>query len=674
MTRAIPEGVSAVLRLVLACVAPRGGSDDEWREAHALFAAAGLGAALGQLCMLLPSTSAAASDVRLPSTADAGGHGGGGGGTHGTPLRLVLRLLTDQMQAAPTGGDPTAPIEAQAALEAQAATHHAVAALLRLRAAPPASAANAASAAADADADAASAETPPRYSRDAAEEGAALTLDLLSFLNAVVTLHAETVDTVAGNAVLVPELARLAIATRGGGGSGGGSGGADIEGTDRIGAAACLLLAHMLRTLALESHHRQPSEQRRRQEAAAPAPMEAAAHAEMPPRYSREGAAPSSAARRSLVGQLCCELRLGTLLAGMRSPHALRRAATLHLAAELCDCGGLDAPGAGGAHEETWGVGLLNALLHAAASHEEIVLQGLRRLTASLACCPSRGVGDAFQRLADHPWPPRADHTRGAHECIPCTLCTTETVRASYNRWHLFLLELHVAGKPSLPPPLCAYWSLVLEARPAWTHEAVLHKPALVRELVALALNAAPFGGTELRLLGALKALSAISPPLAKEAVRLLRFRARDPSAARWRPAAAHDDPAATDGARAPQPQAGAAASAHKRRRVIDQSSDGASGGGGSGGGGGGAAPAVTHHQHAAFAGGGGSLVPRSSQVPPLASVRSPVLSIDGVAAPTSLLRAATPAGTEVKEVADAHLPEAELLRRAEQLMLEVSK
>ena len=45
VTRAIPEGVSAVLRLVLACVAPRGGSDDEWREAHALFAAAGLGAA-----------------------------------------------------------------------------------------------------------------------------------------------------------------------------------------------------------------------------------------------------------------------------------------------------------------------------------------------------------------------------------------------------------------------------------------------------------------------------------------------------------------------------------------------------------------------------------------------------------------------------------------------------
>lgn len=93
------------------------------------------------------------------------------------------------------------------------------------------------------------------------------------------------------------------------------------------------------------------------------------------------------------------------------------------------------------------------------------------------------------------------------------------------------------APRRPLRPSACAYWRLVLARRPEWMAEVSRRRPHLVRELVAKLLHVPHFGATELGLLAALSGLPhALDETLRAEAVELLRFRAREPSAARFAP------------------------------------------------------------------------------------------------------------------------------------------
>ena len=76
----------------------------------------------------------------------------------------------------------------------------------------------------------------------------------------------------------------------------------------------------------------------------------------------------------------------------------------------------------------------------------------------------------------------------------------------------------------------------------------MLRKPQLVREVVALVLHASPFGNEQLALLSSLKAISALSPQLVGEAVRLVQYRGREPTAARWGGARGAEQATSSDG------------------------------------------------------------------------------------------------------------------------------
>lgn len=501
--QAASGGLCAILGLVQECLVDVEPASTLTRESksgeggpstaepsHAAFAEAGLAAALAHLCMLLPVATEGA-----PSAA----------------LRLVIRLLTTQMRF--TAGHASCSVDASASLheaevgrllglggansaDTHAATHHAVTALLR----------DAKASGANGAGDGARGETR---------------LEMLNFLNVVVALHAETVDTIASNPAVVETLAHLAAV------------GMAVEQTStsppptadtaaaaasdgQCAAAACLLLTQLLRCLAADS----------------PA-------AELPAASLGPRGGSSSSMRRTLVEMLCIHLGdLGRLLPAVQSPLAIRCSAALHLMADLIDTGVLFAavtspsppppspttiatqldPSAPSQvllqppAADVWTSGLMCALLNLAVRREACALSGLHRLCASLVASDSAGVRAAFRRVAEHPW-------------------------------QLFLLEVAVKQR-RLQTPLCGYFTLVLEARPAWTHLAALRKPELFRKMANLLLHAKPFGAEELALLSALHAIAALSPPLVAEAQRLLAYRVREPSAARWGVADDVDDDA----------------------------------------------------------------------------------------------------------------------------------
>ena len=445
-------------------------------SAHATLAAAGLASALAQLCMLLPLVSEDNSAI------DA--------------LRLVLRLLTalmrtsaatDKVDSAVGGGGKAHGIESLATAEAHAATHHAIAALMR-----------------DAKAygwDGAAGGSDGGQESSPAAAGARL--EMLNFLNVVVALHAETVFTLAANLPFIITLARLAThgpaavapqtsaaanvragaaavgscavgsqarADADGGATAGGCGGAD----EPSAAAASLLLVQLLRRLRTD----------------APADADA-----------------TLALRRALLNTLAEVLgELSQLLPAMRSRLEVRCAAALQLTAELCDACVLRAAG------DAWNSELPMILLNVAVRTEPSCMHALCRLCTSLGRPSARpAVRAAFELLATHPW-------------------------------QLFVFETAVKLQRRLPAPLCGYLALVLETRPCWTHELACRKPELVREAVAMLLHASPFRPEQLALLQALGSLSLLSPRLVAEAQRLVVCRLREPSAARWHREAEGDE------------------------------------------------------------------------------------------------------------------------------------
>ena len=434
-------------------------------SAHATLAAAGLASALAQLCMLLP----------IVSEDNSASHA----------LRLVLRLLTALMRTSAATGrvdlavegraKSTAKshgIESLATAEALAATHHAIAALMR-------------------DAKAFGWDGAARFSdggKASSPPVAGARLEMLNFLNVVVALHAETVFTLAANLPFISTLARLAThgpaavapetsaaanvcagaAAVGSSAAGSqaradaadGCGGAD----EPSAAAASLLLVQLLRRLG------------------AYAPADA-----------------TLALRRALLNTLADVLgELSQLLPAMRSRLEVRCAAALQLTAELCDVFVLRAAG------DAWLSELPVVLLNVAVRTEPSCMHALCRLCTSLAR-PSAlpAVRAAFELLATHPW-------------------------------QLFVFEAAVQLQRRLPAPLCGYLALVLETAPCWTHGLACRKPELVREAVALLLHAMPFRPEQLALLQALGSLSLLNPKLTAEAQRLIAFRLREPSAARW--------------------------------------------------------------------------------------------------------------------------------------------
>ena len=165
------------------------------RGGGAIFAAAGLMSALGQLCMVLPTTVSTPPDDT---------HSGGVSG-QSKELRLVLRLMSEQMRLATPGHENA---------NSAAATHHAVSALLRDTEAP-------------------------------GGGDAELQLELLNFLNLALVLHDEALHTLVANAVLVTAVARLAADGRV-------SHGGKADNNAQLAAAACLLLAQLLRRSARE--------------------------------------------------------------------------------------------------------------------------------------------------------------------------------------------------------------------------------------------------------------------------------------------------------------------------------------------------------------------------------------------------------------------------------------
>ena len=182
--------------------------------------------------------------------------------------------------------------------------------------------------------------------------------------------------------------------------------------------------------------------------------------------------------------------------------------ATLDKASEheatIGDAAADDAPSSAAA-SEAWSTWLLSGLLNACTRREEAVAVALHRLAISLsATADGTPAALAFDRLANHPW-------------------------------HRFTLEMRVLDRKHLPPSLCAYWALILARKPAWVAELTARKPELFRELIAKLLHTPMFAEHQLALLASLHALPhALDEQLCAEAVELLQFRLREPSAARF--------------------------------------------------------------------------------------------------------------------------------------------
>lgn len=303
--------------------------------------------------------------------------------------------------------------------------------------------------------------------------GAELRLELINFANVAITLHDDALDVISGNAPLVLALAAWA------------SHAALPPAAEPPAAASAVLLVHLLHRLAAgESLHR-------------PAPS------------------PSHASpRRQLLHKLHSVLPLDALLPGLRSRLGLRRAATLELAAELCGgcspapfgaaqqlCGPLPVGlGAGGCGLSA---SLLHALINASTCREPTVLAGLSHLATALV---THAPAD-LDRLSSHPW----------------------------NGFALEIASLRSGAVGGFGACDSAYWSVLLERRPAWTHAFVTRKPALIQLLVCRhIIHATPLTLDHLRLLRALQSIEALGPKLVAEATKLLQLRAREPSAARW--------------------------------------------------------------------------------------------------------------------------------------------
>ena len=261
VTQAAPGGVHSILILIRDCVSGKPLRCDEEAgpsvnaintvtppcqgrlpsQMHAAFAAAGLSSALGQLCMLLPTSEQ-------------------DNATHTSPLRLVLRLLAEQMRAAALL--ESSAMHTNSAAEAQAATHHAVAALLRLARHRRGCASGDGGGHVSGGGDdgggssggggggggrgvtiAAAVRRDSEGGGRESSEDRLLCVELLNYLNTQVSLQGETIDTVAANQALVVAIAQLATRTPM-------AGAGSIDG--RIAAAAALLLVQLLRTLAAE--------------------------------------------------------------------------------------------------------------------------------------------------------------------------------------------------------------------------------------------------------------------------------------------------------------------------------------------------------------------------------------------------------------------------------------
>ena len=489
VTQAMDNGMLSVLQLVAACADDdRAGTSYDDRpgtssskaaspsEALAVLASEGLINALGSLFMLLP-TSGAGKDTMS--------------------LRVVLRLMTALMRGEHLSCEQTA----ACAAEAQSAAHHVASALLR-------------------DATASKADHQLR-------------LELLNFLNVSLALNGETVDAVGGNLPLVELLADLAtkcVYEQPFKAAGVGAIPPGCALSEQSASAACLVLTQLVRRLALEA-------------------VGTAATAAGPPKTSLH---------RAILDGLCSRLTLTALLPGLRSSSHIRCAASLHLVAVLCDSGVLWPPTTALAQipeqsrmapsssadspqravepsesgllrpsthhrqpgspnladdvpdpdVEAWGAGLQCALLNLAVRSEELVLSALYQACFALHSSRATGLRTVFERLAHHPW-------------------------------QSFILEIAITQRHTLPPALCGLWSLILGRRPAWSHSLALRKPHLVKELVARLLHASPFGAEQLALLSSLHDIAALGPKLTADALRLIQFRAREPTAIRWQNACA---------------------------------------------------------------------------------------------------------------------------------------
>ena len=454
------------------------------RNSGNALAAAGLMSALGQLCMVLPARASEAAQTN----GDIDKSSGLG------DLRLVLRLMSATIRQ-------TTSVLPSMDADTISATRHAIAAALR-------------------------------HEHTLGGASSTVQLELLNFLNVALTLHAEAFDPVVENEPLMAVIARLASDGRLGPAARRHEDHADdnVSMVGDVHPAAALLLIHLLRS--------------------------------------------SSTQTASLVELLRGRIRLSDLMAGAHNRCGLRCAAALHLAAEACEAdllsppcakpptqcdsrtplgdsspslnsllasspivgissspilkvsagGAVRADGAAleetsshGADAEGWSTWVLSGLLNACTRREEAVGVALHRLALCLSSATEgTHAALAFERLANHPW-------------------------------HAFTLEMTAMQRGRLPAGLCAYWSLVLARRPNWVIETATRKPALIHELLAKLLHAPRFGEAELALLTALHALpNAINEQLRNQALELLRFRVREPSAARFANAAtdgAEDEP-----------------------------------------------------------------------------------------------------------------------------------
>jgi hypothetical protein len=324
---------------------------------------------------------------------------------------------------------------------------------------------------------------------------------MLNFLNVVVALHAETVFTLAANLPFISTLARLA--TRG----------PAAVAPETSAAANVRAGAAAVGSCAVGSQARADADGGATASGCGGAdePSAAAASLLLVQLLRRlRTDAPADATlelRRALLNTLADVLgELSQLLPAMRSRLEVRCAAALQTTAELCDACVLRAAG------DAWLSELPMILLNVAVRTEPSCMHALCRLCTSLGRPSARpAVRAAFELLATHPW-------------------------------QLFVFETAVKLQRRLPAPLCGYLALVLETRPCWTHELACRKPELVHEAVALLLHASPFRPEQLALLQALGSLSLLSPRLVAEAQRLVVYRLREPSAARWHREAEDDE------------------------------------------------------------------------------------------------------------------------------------
>ena len=349
------DSVHAVLDLLHACV-ERGGINDGHFNA-------GLLPALRSLCMLLPTS--------LPNA-------------YIEPLTLVIKLMSTQMvQAAPGGPnamDVDDPHGASYNNGVSEGIHQAVRLLLH-------------------ESQQAASSTTCRVE---------LQIELLNFLNAALTLHEdETLETLTTNGGAIAAVAQLIKQPARSDVPDGIPGYAAEEKAARLPAAASLLLATLLRRVRDDSRRRT-------------ALVEHLSFAEQEPHG----------------------LTLTDLMAGVRSSSVTRCAAALHLTAEMIDARLLsphepatvaaDRPPLREAQQsllaashaaaarknqqsdlhddddadaEGWQIWLLSSLLNLTIRREEVVLNGLHCVAASLSASPAgTRAANAFDQLAHHPW------------------------------------------------------------------------------------------------------------------------------------------------------------------------------------------------------------------------------------------------------------------------------